>query len=690
MNLYSSMAIQNIKKNHRFFIPRILTEGGLLGCYYIVYTLYSDKRMRSVYGGGYLPFFMAIGIMVVALLSVILMLYTNSFLMKQRTRELGLYNVLGLEKRHVGKILFFESAVSSLAGIVLGLLFGTLFYKICSLFICRLLNVESVLGFYFLTSKTLISSAVFFLAIDLFTYFVNLINLARMKPVELIASAHTGEREPKVKWLMLIIGIITLGLGYFLAIVTKNPISALPVFFLAVLLVIIGTYFLFVTGTTFVLKRLKANKAYYYNKKHMTSVSGLLYRMKQNAVGLASICILSTGVLVLISTTVSLYSGMEQMFDSKFKQELYVYAKYRDLNQENKFVPIDVVSQAVQKSAEQNNVKIQKLIKQRYLGVTYKYENGKLTSDYVPGSFRDTAEVIFITEATYKECTGATLNLKSNEIAFCNISSADKSIYDQKNIQVGDTNFEIAKSLNLFPITFGTMSFLTNFGVVVSDDAVINQIYDYQRAAYEKRAKEFEAYNLQPEEFIERLAVKFDDKELACAAGDDINKGISSEIHKYIYAQSDFTEGNNIWVSLDSLWETKRNVCGMYGTFLFLGVLLGIVFLFATTLIIYYKQISEGYEDQKRFQIMEKIGMSQDEVKGSIKNQILLVFFLPLVVAGIHICFAFPLLNRLLNLLLLPKISLFVLCTTITFLVFAFVYVVIYSITAKTYYKIVH
>ena len=165
---------------------------------------------------------------------------------------------------------------------------------------------------------------------------------------------------------------------------------------------------------------------------------------------------------------------------------------------------------------------------------------------------------------------------------------------------------------------------------------------------------------------------------------------ISSEINKYIYAQSDFTEGNNIWVSLDALWETKRDVCGMYGTFLFLGVLLGIVFLFATTLIIYYKQISEGYEDQKRFQIMEKIGMSQDEVKGSIKNQILLVFFLPLVVAGIHICFAFPLLNRLLNLLLLPKISLFVLCTTITFLVFAFVYVVIYSITAKTYYKIVH
>ena len=680
MILYPRMALQNIKKNHRFFVPRILTQAGLLGCYYIVYTLYKDERLRSVYGGQYLPFFMMIGIGVTALLSVILMLYTNSFLMKQRTRELGLYNVLGLEKRHVGKILFFETAISSATGIILGTIFGMLFYKLSSLFICKLLHVDSVLGFYYLKSNTIISTIVFFVIIDIFTYTINLINLARMKPVELMASAHTGEKEPKVKWFMLIIGFLTLAAGYYLAIATKNPISALPVFFLAVILVMIGTYFLFVTGTIFVLKRLKSNNNYYYNKKHMTSVSGLLYRMKQNAVGLASICILSTGVLVAISTTVSLYSGMEDMFASKYKQELYVRAQYRDLNDEHVYVPGDVLIKAVEKSAEQNDVKIERIINQRFLDVALKYENGRFTYEYQPGSFTGLADIIFITQDAYKENCGQELNLKKNQVAFCSINVGDAKLFKEKTLKLGDQEYEIAQTLYYFPISSDTISFLTCFGVVVPDEETLNNIYEIQNAAYGDYA----------DDFIERVAVKYADKHQACDKGEELSKVISSEINKYIYAQSDFAEGNNIYIRLDSLWETQDAFYGLYGTFLFLGILLGLVFLFATTLIIYYKQISEGYEDRKRFQIMEKIGMSQAEVKGSIRNQILLVFFLPLLVAGIHICFAFPLLTRLLNLLLLPKVSLFVLCTSITFLVFASVYIVIYSITAKTYYKIVH
>ena len=680
MNLYPRMALQNIKKNYRFFVPRILTQAGLLGCYYIVYTLYKDERLRSVYGGQYLPFFMMIGIGVTALLAVILMLYTNSFLMKQRTRELGLYNVLGLEKRHVGKILFFESAISNVTGIILGTIFGMLFYKLSTLFICKLLHVDSVLGFYYLKSNTIISTILFFVVIDVFTYTINLINLARMKPVELIASAHTGEKEPKVKWVLLILGTITLAAGYYLALATKNPISALPVFFLAVILVMIGTYFLFVTGTIFVLKRLKSNDKYYYNKKHMTAVSGLLYRMKQNAVGLASICILSTGVLVAVSTTVSLYTGMEDMLSSKYKQELYVRAQYRDLNDNHVYIPGDVVIKAVEKSAAENDVKIERVINQRFLDVVYKYEDGKFTYEYTPGNFSGLSDILFLTQDAYKENCDVELNLKKGQVAFCSINVGDAKLFNEKTLKLGDQEFEIAQFLNYYPISSDTISFMTCFGVVVPDEETINNIYEIQNAAYGDYA----------DDFMERVAVKYADKNLACDKGNAITKVISSEIHKYIYAQSDFEEGNNIYIKLDSLWETQDTFYGMYGTFLFLGILLGLVFLFATTLIIYYKQISEGYEDRKRFQIMEKIGMSQGEVKGSIRNQILLVFFLPLVVAGIHICFAFPLLTRLLNLLLLPKVSLFVLCTCITFFVFATVYVVIYSITAKTYYKIVH
>ncbi len=680
MILYPRMALQNIKKNHRFFVPRILTQAGLLGCYYIVYTLYKDERLRSVYGGQYLPFFMMIGIGVTALLAVILMLYTNSFLMKQRTRELGLYNVLGLEKRHVGKILFFESSISSISGIILGTIFGMLFYKLSSLFICRLLHVDSVLGFYYLKSNTIISTILFFVVIDIVTYTINLINLARMKPVELIASAHTGEKEPKVKWLMLIIGIITLGLGYFLAVSTKNPISALPVFFLAVILVMFGTYFLFVTGTIFVLKRLKSNDKYYYNKKHMTAVSGLLYRMKQNAVGLASICILSTGVLVAVSTTVSLYSGMEDMFASKYQQELYLRAQYRDLNDNHVYVSKEALIDAVTKAAEQNDVKIERIMNQRYLDVALKYENGKFTYEYQPGSFTGLADLIFITQDAYKENCGQELNLKKNQVAFCSINVGDAKVFKGNTLTLGEQEYDIAKTIYYFPITSDTISFLTCFGIVVPDEETLTEIYEIQKAAYGDYA----------DEFIERAAVKFADRRQACNKGNEITNIVTSELIKYMQAQSDYVEGNNVYVSADSLWETEEAFYGLYGTFLFLGVLLGLVFLFATTLIIYYKQISEGYEDRKRFQIMEKIGMSQAEVKGSIRNQIILVFFLPLLVAGIHICFAFPLLSRLLNLLLLPKVSLFVLCTSVTFFVFATVYIVIYSITAKTYYKIVH
>ena len=681
MTLYLRMALQNIKKNHRFFIPRILTESGLLASFYIVYTLYRDERLKSVYGGQYLPFFMFIGISVVTLLSVILMLYTNSFLMKQRKREFGLYNVLGLEKRHVGKILFFESAVTNLAGIIGGILFGMLFYKLCALFICRLLNVNSVLGFYYLKASTIFPSMLGFVLIDLFTYFVNLINIARMKPVELIASASTGEKEPKVKWLMLVVGSLSLAAGYYLALATKDPISALPVFFLAVILVIIGTYFLFVTGTTFVLKRLKANQNYYYNKKHMTSVSGLLYRMKQNAVGLASICILSTGVLVLISTTVSLYSGLEDIFSSKYQQELYVYSLYEAPKDNYKNVPNDVVKAAVEKAAQEKGLDIQRIMEQSFLIVDYKMKNGKLDTNSYPQNFSEAVEFILITQNEYAVITGQELNLKEDELAFCTIIKVDTKAYQENSLTLAGKDFKIAKTLNAFPIRSNTsISFLTTYGIVLPDQEAINRIYEFQKETFGSKA----------DEFTHRLAVKYADKAAACAMGFEMDKIISSEINKYVYAQKGFEEGNLLYVSSDSLWDTQTWIQGMYGSFLFLGILLGLVFLFATALIIYYKQISEGYEDRKRFQIMEKIGMSQVEVKASIRTQILLVFFLPLLVAGLHTCFAFPLLLRLLSLLLLPKLSLFVLCSSITFFVFASVYIVIYSITAKTYYKIVH
>lgn len=348
----------NIKKNYRFFIPRILAEAGLLGCFYIAYTLACDGRLAHIKGGEYIPTFMLMAVAILGGLSFVLLLYTNSFLMKQRKQEFGLYNVLGMEKKHVGRVLFHESVLCGIISVLLGLVVGVLFYKACSLLICKLLKAEIIVGFYFIKASTLLPSALIFLGIDLFIFIVNRINIGRMKPVDLLKSRQRGEKEPKVKWVMLVFGLAALVSGYVIALTTKSPLAALGMFFLAVVLVIIGTYFLFVTGSTFILKTLKKSKKYYYKKDHMVAVSGLLYRMKQNAVGLASIAILSTGVLVMMSTTTSLYSGLQGTLDKNFPQHFYAQQTRELQNQTWEDIPMDVVEKNIRQAAEENGVKV--------------------------------------------------------------------------------------------------------------------------------------------------------------------------------------------------------------------------------------------------------------------------------------------------------------------------------------------
>ena len=680
MSLYSGMARQNIKKNYRFFIPRILTEAGLLASFYIVYTLSCDRRMSTVRGGSLLPAFMAVGAAVIALLSVVLMFYTNSFLMKQRKREFGLYNVLGMEKRHVGKVLFRESLYTSLAGIAAGTALGILFYKLCSLLICRLLGVESILGFYYISPETVIPSVLGFLAIDLLTCLYNRYSIGVMKPVELMASAQQGEKEPKVRPLMLIAGTVSLGAGYYLAVATRDPLAAIGFFFIAVFLVIIGTYFLFITGTTFVLQRLKNRKSYYYRRKHMTAVSGLLYRMKQNAVGLASICILATGVLVMISSTVSLYAGSEETLANNYPMDLYLNATYRDREERKVTISSETLEGIVRDAAEKSGLEIGKVTAQRYLEFGGAFAEGRCTLERVSMASSAAAYFDIITADTYRALTGSTLALSGNEIAFCSLNISYGEVYSGDTLAIGPLEYRIAERLTYFPLNAAVTSAYQRYGVVVAGEEALRAVYEAQR----------EAYGANCSEITEKICVKFADREAACGAGPGLEEEISRGVADYVRDLPEAAEYMGIGYISDSVWKGRDEIRGMNGSFLFLGILLGLVCLFATALIIYYKQISEGYEDRNRYQIMEKIGMSQKEVRESIRSQVRKVFFLPLAAAGIHICFAFPMVLKMLKLLLLSRSALFILCTGATFLVFALVYVVIYSVTAKTYYKIVH
>lgn len=680
---YSRIAKENIQKNRRLYIPRILAEAGLLGCFYILLTLAMDARLSEALGGAYLSAFMSFGAVVIGLLSFILILYVNSFLMKRRKSEYGLYNVLGMEKRHVVKLLFTESLITSLLSIALGLLLGVLFYKASSLLICRLMRSGIVAGFYYLNAVTLLIPAGIFLALDLFAFLINSITILRMKPVELMAGKHAGEKEPRIRWLLLIIGLLTLVSGYAYALTVKSPLAALVGFFAAVILVIIGTYCLFVTGTTFVLKCLKRNKGYYYNCRHMPAVAGLLFRMKQNAVGLASIAILATGVLVMISTTVSLYSGVQDTVNTNYPQQLYLSANQTEDDTVTS-IPSSSLTEIVESAAEEYGLQIEHIEAEKMLTVSYLTRgDALLTKTEVTGGWspEELTGAIFITENTYTQLKGQTyfttdarhLDLGKDEIAFCRIMSTVRNLGEApETLTIHGKEYRVKEMISYFPVSINMGTLVDVVGIVVADEDALEEIYLAQKAAYGAYASEY----------MDRIGVIFADEEAVSAVAAAFTRTVIDKLRaSYPGALS---------YSLDTKWEALHNVLDMYGTFLFLGILLGLVCLFSTILIIYYKQISEGYEDRERFQIMEKIGMEAQEVKKAIGSQMALQFFLPLATAAVHTAAAFPILLKLLKILMLTNTQLFVSCTLITLAVFALVYTAVYLLTARTYYNIVH
>lgn len=684
---YRKLAWSNVRKNARFFIPRMLAEAGLTGCFYIALTLAMDGRLAKVRGGDYIPTFMWIGVAVLALLSAVIAFYANSFLMKQRKREFGLYNVLGLEKKHVGRVLFWEGFLASAFSVPGGIAWGILFYKLCALLICRLLKTEIVIGFYFITLKTVLPAGAFFLLLDLITGLFNRISVARMNPVELLMSLHSGEREPKVKRFLLLLGVLSLGAGYYIALTTGNPLEAMLLFFVAVVLVMIGTYCLFVSGSIFILKALRRRKNFYYEKRRMPVISGLLYRMKQNAVGLASVAILSTGILIMISTTVSLYAGLEGTLRKNYQQDLYLSAVYGTGENTTECVPVELLEEYVRAAAEETGIAIASVEKNEYLSVAYCLQGNRLlTTAEAEKELSGTAmydwitNFLFIDADTYETLTGTRLVLNEDEIALCRISSPMSEIGGiTGELTVHGEKYRIKETLNLFPIKSSetVMNGFSTYGAVFANADVLEKIYLQQREAYGEHASDMTG----------RIGVTFENAAEAEAVSEAFQQAVTVPLTEYMEARSPDIRRN--YYNFSTIWETRDSLLGLYGTLLFLGMLLGAVSLFATVLILYYKQISEGYEDRERFQIMEKIGMSREEVRKAISFQVLFVFFLPLVTAGVHVAFAYPMLEKMLKVLALYKPSLFLVCTLITFGVFALVYALIYIGTSKTYYKIV-
>ena len=692
LGLFFRLAWSNLKKNHQLYIPHILAGTGLTGIFYIMLTLAKDERLKYIKGGYAIPEIMMIGIWVVVILSVILVFFTNSFLMKQRTREYGMYNVLGMEKRHVGRIMFLENLISTVASIVLGILCGILVYKLCCLFICKILHVETILGFY-VNWECVLKTAAGFAAMYLAAFLWNRIRLARLRPVELLASAGAGEKEPRTKWILLLIGLATLGTGYYLALTTESPVKAIQVFFIAVILVIVGTYALFLAGSIAFLKFLRRRKSFYYRRTNMIAVSDLLYRMKQNAVGLASIAILATGVLVMISTTVSLYSGAEDTLKNYFmdgKADIFVTATmYHYSEDEKKWytdrIPAEEIRESVERAVEKYGSKVTAFLPARNIAEEFVVEKDGSTRVYTSSRTLESppanaVEFILMPVDDYRSITGLDVQFGEGEIAWASLSKGAANLTERTDgtIQLGSKTYKISKKLDYFP-NKTEMSIMDVYGILVPS---IDDLEDVG----EQIKKEIEWYSNRVS-YTYAVRVANPDKISEMDPDESIDDDFTVDLNMYVAkTYGDDYKASTGW---NSIWVMRGEMYSLYGSLFFLGILLSIVFLFATALIIYYKQISEGYDDRHRFQILSKVGMTAKETKGTIRRQIVIVFFLPVITAVIHMTVAYPVILKLLELLQLYNDKLFLLCTVLTIAAFTVLYMIIYRLTARTYYRIV-
>lgn len=670
-----------MKSNRRFYLPYILTVIGTAAAFYIMAAIVSDPGSKELAAGTsngpmYVSMFMTLGMFVLGLFSCIFLLYTNSFLMKRRQKELGLYSVLGMSKTNIAGIMVFEALYIALIGIGGGIAVGILLTKLVSLALFRLMRLPVPFGFS-VQPIAIIIVVLFFAGLILLTLLANLAKVGRSRPVELLRGGNVGEKEPKANWFLTIVGVLFLGAGYAVAMLVDNPGMAVAVYFLAVFAVIIGTYCLFTSVSIAVLKALRRNKRYYYKAKHFISVSGMLYRMKRNAVGLANICILCTMVMVMVSGTLSLYLGSEEQVNVYCPADVVVETTYYASSAEDHVYNEETGEETIEYHTPYDAAAMDAWFEDYFAGHKLTPSAAKAVEYYsftAVDSEDHVSLVTAVTAVTYAQLTGEAAPELAPGEALAHVPSGYKfgdglNFLDKDgntlSIQfVGEAQLSSAQvELNMAILS---QSEDDDIVLVVPDTAALLELVAGQEnGSYVWRGQyDFDAPD-------EALAAMVDDYFAASSEGDGVDAGYYDVLR------------------IDLRSETERDVYGLSGGFLFLGVFLGIVFLMATVLIIYYKQVSEGYEDNARFDIMRKVGLSEREARRAIRSQILTVFFMPILVAAIHIAFDFNLVVLLLCLFSLTNVKLTALCTLGTLLVFCAVYAVVYALTARSYYKIV-
>lgn len=648
ISFYLNMALENIKKNKQIYVPFLLSSSGIVGMYYIIASLADNKTLMDSFAGAYINYFLNMGSFVLVLFSIIFLFYSSSFSIKQRKSELGLYNILGLERKHIVTLIFVENVLCYVITMLAGLGIGIVFEKVMFLILLKIIGFEVTFG-AIMSFKAILTSVSFFGLIFMLLFIYNAYQVLKLRPIELIKEKSVGEKEPKAKWLLSLLGIVTLVTGYYLALTVEDVIDVLIYFFPAVILVIIGTYLLFTTGSIVVLKLLKNNKRYFYQTNHFITISNMMFRMKKNAVGLASICILSTMILVMISSSLSLWFSIDGFVGNVVPYDMVIISDYTE--------NIDV-DDNVQNILNEEKIKTDDFISLTRFETTINVDGNELTFDY-DGEMIPIVSV-YITQEDYEKLTSKDLHLTNDEV-YVITRNVD---YNHKDIVINNKKYNIREVSNEkidgFPSSDNINT--SNLIIVVDSLAELKNIHDFQDEFSYSKLKKYTMFNYEG---------NIDEKVLT----------------DRLYQSFDNTE--DFMLRIDSQNELLMSFRSLYGAFLFLGIFLGIVFLMAIVLIMYYKQISEGSEDSKRYDIMIKVGLSDKEIRKTINSQVLLVFFVPLIIAIIHLFGSYKLISLAVSMLSRNFYNNYVYWFTICIVLFTIFYIIVYILTSRVYYRMV-
>lgn len=673
---YPKLAFDGIRKNKKMYLPYILTSIGMVMMYYIIIFLQFSQSIKDAVQISTVSEILGLGSWVIAIFSCIFLFYTNSFLIKRRKKEFGLYNILGMDKHNLGIILFWETLIIAVISLVVGLTAGIAFSKLAELIFLNLLKSDVTFDLT-VSSQGIGLCAIIFTVINILLFFNSLRQVRFSSAISLVRSEQTGEKPPKGNRLLGILGVLLLGGAYYISLSIKEPLQALTLFFVAVIMVIIGTYLVMISGSVLFCRLLQKNKKYYYKPNHFVSVSSMVYRMKRNGAGLASICILATMVLVMISSTTSLYFGAEDALSSRYPREINISFSSLD-TQIYKNGQSDQIRSEIDEIAKKHNANVHNSLTYLAGVLSGMVTDGNVETDIgnVYSGTVDYNKVFqfnFVSVDDYNEMMGTDYRLKDGE-AMVYLFRKDSNFHGDTLSFNGGQSFKIVRYLdNFISQSDAAMTVVPTMAIFVNDlDKATQGMTD---ATHQHDSEPVVNFS---------WTYGFD-----TGLSEDEQIALSKDINSYLTDVSDDLKEDIHSTEVESREQNRLDFFGLYGGLFGLGIILSIVFIFAAVLIIYYKQISEGYEDQSRFEIMQKVGMTKKEIRKSINSQLLTVFFLPLIFAGMHLAFAAPIIKKLLLLFNLTSLNLFIVTILISFAAFALFYMIVYKITSSAYYKIV-